>query len=163
MRWVNLWMLYAMHLNDNNSLFCVFTNLDVMCSPNSVLSLKVWFRSCFVDCRATWNSRASFVSCIYLPCVFRIGTCSYLGGMTLNAWSMSLTSTWLSSSLSYALSAVTTDSGTNSDIFITSGLKSILSCLTGARLILIVQIICCSTSAANDSLMYFLLSFTLSV
>jgi hypothetical protein len=36
MRLVNLWMLYAMHLNDNNSLFCVFTNLDdVMCSPNS--------------------------------------------------------------------------------------------------------------------------------
>ena len=27
----------------------------------------------------------------------------------------------------------------------------------------VVQIICCSTSAANDNLMYFLLSFTLSV
>jgi hypothetical protein len=34
MRLVSLWMLYAMHLNDN-SLFCVFTSLDVMCSPNS--------------------------------------------------------------------------------------------------------------------------------
>ena len=35
MRLVNLWMLYAMHVNDN-SLFCVFTNLDdIMCSPNS--------------------------------------------------------------------------------------------------------------------------------
>jgi hypothetical protein len=31
---VSLWMLYAMHLNDN-SLFCVFTSLDVTCSPNS--------------------------------------------------------------------------------------------------------------------------------
>jgi hypothetical protein len=66
-------------------------------------------------------------------------------------------------SLSYPLSAVTTDSGTNSDVFVMSGRKSMLSCLVGARLILIVQIICCSTSAANDSLMYFLLSFTLSV
>ena len=36
-----------------------------------------------------------------------------------------------------------------------------LSCLVGARLILIVQIICC-TRIANDSLMYFLLSFILS-
>ena len=27
-------MLYAIHLNDN-SLFCVFTSLDVICSPNS--------------------------------------------------------------------------------------------------------------------------------
>src|SRR5215471_1108619 len=36
--------------------------------------------------------------------------------------------------------------------------------LVGTRLILIVQIIYCSTSAANDSLMYFLLlSFALSV
>ena len=35
MRLVNLWMLYAIHLNDN-SLSCAFTNLDdVMCSPNS--------------------------------------------------------------------------------------------------------------------------------
>ena len=68
-----------------------------------------------------------------------------------------------SSSLSYPLSAVTTDSGTDSDIFVMSGRKSMLSCLVGARLILIVQIICCSTSVANDSLMYFLLSFTLSV
>ena len=34
MRLVNLWMLYAIHLNDN-SLFCVFTSLDVICSPNS--------------------------------------------------------------------------------------------------------------------------------
>ena len=64
------------------------------------------------------------------------------------------------------MSAVTTDSGTNSDIFIISGRKSMLSCLVGARLILIVQIICCSTSAAvSDSLMYFLLlvGFALSV
>jgi hypothetical protein len=28
------WVLYAIHLNDN-SLFCVLTNLDVMCSPNN--------------------------------------------------------------------------------------------------------------------------------
>ena len=132
MRLVNLWMLYAMHLNDNNSLFCVFTNLDdVMCSPNSRFITESMLRSCFSDCTTIWNSHyASFVSCIYLPCVFRIGTCSYLGGMTLNAWSMSLTSTWLSSSLSYALSAVTTDSCTDSDSFIISGLKSIYAIMS---------------------------------
>ena len=28
-------MLYAIHLNDN-SLFCVFTSLDLLCSPNSL-------------------------------------------------------------------------------------------------------------------------------
>jgi len=160
-------MLCAMHLNDNNSLFCVFTNLDdVMCSPNSRFITESMFRSCFSDCTTIWNSHyASFVSCIYLPCVFRIGTCSYLGGMTLNAWSMSLTSTWLSSSLSYALSPITTDNGKISDVFVMSGWKSMVSCLVGARLILIVQIICCTTSAtANDSLLYFLLlvSFALS-
>ena len=48
MKLVSLWMLYAIHLNDN-SLFCVFTSLDVICSPN-VLSLKRWFHSCFIDC-----------------------------------------------------------------------------------------------------------------
>jgi hypothetical protein len=31
---VSLWIFYAMHLNDN-SLFCVFTSLDVICSPNN--------------------------------------------------------------------------------------------------------------------------------
>ena len=55
---------------------------------------------------------------------------------------MSLTSMRLAS-LSYALSAVTTDSCTDSDSFIISGRKSMLSsCIAGARLILIVQIIC---------------------
>ena len=56
---------------------------------------------------------------------------------------------------------VTTDNKI-SDVFAISGRKSMVSYLVGARLILIVQIICCSASAANDSLMYFLLSFALS-
>ena len=60
-----------------------------------------------------------------------VGTCSYLGGITLSAWSTSLTSTSLSS-LSYALLAVTADRGTNSDVFVMSGRKSMLSCLVGA-------------------------------
>ena len=37
------------------------------------------------------------------------------------------------------------------------GLKSILSCLVGARLILIVHMICCNTSAPIDNFAYFLL------
>ena len=57
---------------------------------------------------------------------------------------------------------VTTDNAKISDVFAISGRKSMVSCLVGARLILIVQIICCNTSAANDSLMYFVLSFALS-
>jgi hypothetical protein len=35
MRLVSLLILYAIHPNDN-SLFCVFTSLDVICSPNSL-------------------------------------------------------------------------------------------------------------------------------
>ena len=159
MRLVSLWILYAIHLNDN-SLFCVFTSLDVICSPNSRFITETMVSFLF---RWLYNNLEypRFICFLYLPCVFRIGTCSYLAGITLSAWSPSLTSTWFFS-LSYALSAVTTDSGTNSDIFVMSGRKSMLSCLVGARLILIIQIICCSTSAANDSLMYFLLSFTIS-
>jgi hypothetical protein len=67
-------------------------------------------------------------------------------------------------SLSYPLLAVTTDNGRVLAIFIISGWKSILSCRFGARLILMTQIIICfSTSAPNDNLMYFLLlSFVLS-
>lgn len=66
-------------------------------------------------------------------------------------------------SLSYPLSAVTTDNGRVLVIFIINGWKSILSCSFGARLILMIQIICFSTSAPNDNLMYFLLlSFVLS-
>ena len=52
---------------------------------------------------------------------------------------------------------MTTDSGRILDVLVISGTKSILSWLVGARLILIVGIICCNTSAADDSLMYFLL------
>jgi hypothetical protein len=37
------------------------------------------------------------------------------------------------------LSAVTTDNGKISDVFVIIGLKSMLSCLVGARLILIVH------------------------
>ena len=63
-----------------------------------------------------------------------------------------------------SLITYTTDNGMISDVFVISGRKSMVSCLVGARLILIVHIICCSTSAAKDSLMYFLLlSFVLSV
>jgi hypothetical protein len=78
--------------------------------------------------------------------------------MILNPCSFSLTSIWLSS-LSYALSATTTtDNDFNFDIFVTIGLKSILSCLAvGARLIFIEQMICCKTSAPIDSLAYFFL------
>jgi len=38
------------------------------------------------------------------------------------------------------------------------GLKSILSCLAGARLILIVHMICCNMSARIDNFAYFLLN-----
>ena len=61
------------------------------------------------------------------------------------------------SSLSYPLSAVTTDNGRIFDVLVIIGLKSILSCLVGARLILIAHMICCSTSAPIDNLAYFLL------
>ena len=150
-----------MHLNDN-SLFCVFTSLDVICSPNSRFIMETMVSSLF---RWPYNNLEypRFISFLYLPCVFLFGTCSYLAGITLIAWSISLTNMWLTS-LSYALSPITTDNGKISDVFVISGPKSMLSCLVGARLILILQIICCSTSAANDNLLYFLLlSFALSV
>lgn len=50
---------------------------------------------------------------------------------------------------------VITDNAKISDVFAIGGRKSMVSCLVGARLILIVQIIRCSTSAANDSLIFF--------
>jgi predicted transcriptional regulator len=43
---VSLWILYAMHLNDN-SLFCVFTSLDVICSPNSRFITEMMVSSLF--------------------------------------------------------------------------------------------------------------------
>ena len=49
MRLVSLLILYAIHLNDN-SLFCVFTSLDVICSPNSLFITE---------------TMVSFVSCIF--------------------------------------------------------------------------------------------------
>ena len=65
------------------------------------------------------------------------------------------TNRWLSS-LSYPFSPVTTDNGKISDVVVIIGLKSILLCLVGgARLILIVHMICCSTKIDNFS--YFLL------
>ena len=60
-------------------------------------------------------------------------------------------------SLSYPLSAVTTDNGSIFDVLVMIGLKSMLSCLVGARLILIVHMICCNTSAPTDNFAYFLL------
>ena len=60
-------------------------------------------------------------------------------------------------SLSYPLSAVTTDNGSIFDALVMIGLKSMLSCLVGARLILIVHIICCNTSTPIDNFAYFLL------
>ena len=68
---------------------------------------------------------------------------------------ISLTITWLFSSLSYALSATTADNGFIFDILVITGLKSILSCLVGARLTLTLQIICFKTSAPMESLAYF--------
>ena len=147
-----------MHLK-HSSLFCVFTDFDVMYSPNSrfitesiVSSLFRWLYSNL--------EYPHFICFLYLPCVFHIGTFSYLAGITLNACSCSLIRTWLYSSYHMLLSAVTTDNGRIADIFVISGWKSIVSCLIWARLIFTAQIICFSTSAPNDSLMYFLL-FTL--
>lgn len=90
---------------------------------------------------------------------FHIGTCSYLGGMILYIHLISLTITWLFSSLSYALSATTADNGFIFDILVITGLKSILSCLVGARLTLTLQIICFKTSAPMESLAYFFSHF----
>ena len=57
-----------------------------------------------------------------------------------------------------SLSAVTTDNGRISAILVMIGLKSTLSCLVGARLILIEHMICCNTSAPKDNFAYFLLA-----
>jgi hypothetical protein len=66
----------------------------------------------------------------------------YLGeGIILKACRYSLlTSTWLFS-LSYPLSATVTEIGRISDALMTRGEKSFVSCLVGARLILIVLLI----------------------
>ena len=67
-------------------------------------------------------------------------------------------------SLSYPLSAVTTDNGSIFDVLVMIGLKSILSCLVGGRLILIVHMICCNTHRlAIDNFAYFPLNSVLSV
>ena len=58
----------------------------------------------------------------------------------------------------HVLSAVTTDNGRISAILVMIGLKSMLSCLVGARLILIEHMICCNTSAPIDNFAYFLLA-----
>jgi len=147
------------YTSKDSSLFCIFTNLYVMCSPNSLFITESMVSSLF---RWLYNNLEypRFICFLYFPCVFHIGTCLYLAGITLKACSCSLTKTWLSS-LSYPLSPVTVDNGSIPDVFVIIELKSTISCLVGARLILIVQIICCSTSAANDSLMYFLLNLAL--
>ena len=67
------------------------------------------------------------------------------------------------SSLSYPLSATTMDNGLMADVFVMIGWKSILSCFVGALLILMVHIICFSTSAPIDNFIHFLLSLALSV
>ena len=65
--------------------------------------------------------------------------------------------------IAFVSQATTIDNGMMSDILSTSGLKSTLSCLAGARLIFMVQMTCFRTSAPNDSLTYFLLNSALSV
>ncbi len=82
-------------------------------------------------------------------------TFSYLDGIILNPFSFSLTSIWLSS-LSYPLSATTTDNGFIFDTFVIIGLKSILSRLVGVLLTLILHIICFRTSVPIESLAVFL-------
>jgi hypothetical protein len=52
----------------------------------------------------------------------------------------------------------TTDNGRIFDVLVIIGLKSILSCRVGARLILLLQIICCNTSAPIDNYACFLLA-----
>jgi hypothetical protein len=121
-----------MHLNDN-SLFCVLTSLDVMCSPNNRFMTDIMVSSFFVSLIVKHLT----IAALHLFPIFTV--CSpywymlvSLGGITLNAWSISLTNTWLSS-LSYPLSAVTTDNGRVLAIFIISGWKSILSCRFGVH------------------------------
>jgi hypothetical protein len=53
-------------------------------------------------------------------------------------------------SLSYPLPALTTHNGRIFDVLVMVGLKSMLSCLVGARLILILHMICSKTSAPID-------------
>lgn len=148
-----------MHLK-HSSLFCVFTDLDVMYSPNSRFMTEIMVSSLF---RWLYSNLEYpyFICFLYLPCVFHIGTFSYLTGITLYACSCSLIRTWLSSP-SYALSAVTTDNGRIVDIFVikVGGKVYRVVSYRSTRLIFTAQIICFSTSAPNDSLMYFLL-FTL--
>jgi len=74
------------------------------------------------------------LSPITAPYVFCTGTTPYLGDIMLNAYGVYHLLAHVSS-LSYTLSAVTTDNGKNSDIFVISGPKSMLSCLVRARLI----------------------------
>jgi hypothetical protein len=62
----------------------------------------------------------------------------------------------------------TTDNGRIFDVLVIIGLKSILSCRVGARLILltdslIVHMICNNKSAPMDSFIHFLLNLALSV
>src|SRR5581483_5937374 len=97
-----------------------------------------------------------------MPWVLQIGTCSYRAGIMLYPCNSSLTRAWFSS-LSYPLSAATTDSGRILFVLVIIGLKSIVSCLVGDLLILIVHIICCSTSAPIDNFAYFLISSLLYV
>ena len=137
------------------------TSVDVICSPNSLFMtdtivsslLRWWYRILLYP---------RFISFLYLPRVFHTDTCSYLGGIILNPCSFSLTSTWLFS-LSYALSATTTDILLIFEMFVTIDLKSMLSCLVGARLTLTLQIICFRTSPPIDNLAYFFRNFVLLV
>lgn len=61
----------------------------------------------------------------------------------------------------HALPLVTRDNGTISEILVMIGLKSMLSCLVGAHLILIEHMICGNRSAQIDNFAYFLISSTL--
>ncbi len=70
------WGKFCNHVNDN-SLFCVFTSLDVIYSPNNRFITEMMVHPCFVDHTTVWNNHASFVS--------SSSHVSYLAGVTLNA------------------------------------------------------------------------------
>ena len=88
---------------------------------------------------------------------------SYRAGIILNA--CKLISLPKDDHLHYHIPffAVTTDNGRISHVLVIIGLKSIFSCLVGARLILIVHMICCDTSAPMDNFIHFPLNLALSM
>jgi len=79
------------------SLYSVFLLTLMQCiHQRDALYLTLWFHPCFSDCTVFWSNHVSSLFCIY-HVFLQMGTCTYLAGITLNASSTSLTSTWLSS------------------------------------------------------------------